>query len=514
MAVSSLGWRIAAIGVLGLLAAACSSRGSGAPAGTPEPSPTKSPMVFRPTFAYGPCEFALPEGQVDGKTAACGTLTVLERRDGTSQRTIGLAVAILRATGGVKLPDPLIYLSGGPGGSAIDNDMTLFTAEFAAPIQQQRDIIFFDQRGVGHSKPALACSEFRLLYFAQLLDADDPQNTALTQCRDRLKLGTDLAAYNSAASAADILDLADALGYDQYNLYGVSYGTRLALTAMRDAPARVRSAVLDSTVPLQSNLYADHAAAFESALGAMFDACAADATCRSVAPGLESTFYRLVARLNAEPEYVMVQDVGTGALYRTAIDGDAFLGILFQAFYVKDLLHALPLGIVQVSNGDTRMLSVLASYSSRRAGDSIGMYLSVQCAEEAHFNSAEALTPVRRASSTALLDGARAQTASILRECVEWGVPQAAAYENAAVVSDVPSLVLAGQFDPVTPPWYGRLAAETLSRGQFFEFPGVAHGVLDTGCAMDITAAFLADPLTAPDAGCIAAMPPLTFSDG
>jgi pimeloyl-ACP methyl ester carboxylesterase len=332
----------------------------------------------------------------------------------------------------------------------------------------------------------------------------------LAQCKWRLSTKSDLNAYTSANNAADIIDLADALGYQQYNLYGVSYGTRLALTAMRDAPQRIRSVVLDSTFPPQAHLYVNHAVNLERSLDALFDACASDATCRSVAPNLRGTFFNLVAQLDAEPAEVLVQDFASGGVGYMLVDGGGLLEIMFHSFYDTSLIPALPMGIMQVARGDTRMLSALASGSSRfNANWSLGMYLSVQCHEEAPFNAPDA---VAAASTARLTEDARASARSFIEECAAWGVPAAGAHENAAVTSDIPALVLAGQLDPITPPSYGREAAATLPRATFVEFAGFGHAVLSAGCPMDIVVRFLDDPAAPPDTSCSAAMPPLVFA--
>lgn len=493
--------------VAGALALACQEAGETTPTATA--TPTAEP-AFEASFAYGPCALVLPDGQEQGETVRCGTLTVLEDRGDPDEGTIELAVVILKATGLVPAPDPVIYLSGGPGGPALEYDMQLFDRQFARPIQRDRDIIFFDQRGVGRSEPALDCPEVDDVLF----DDEEEFHLALVECSDRLRAdGVDLDAYNSVENAADVADLARALDYQTYNLYGVSYGTRLALTAMRDAPDGIRSVVLDSPFPLQANLYADGAASFESSLRAVFDACDLDDECRSIARRnqLANTFFAIVDRLDAAPVTVEAEGVG-GLPYEVEIDGDGFMDLVFEALYDPFIIAELPAILVTIAEGNDGPLELLASYAAYfDYGSSLGMYLSVQCSEEVPFNDTDRIRAVRP-EYRRLDAAAREQIASVRAGCGVWNVSRGDTRENEAVESDIPTLVLAGEFDPITPPEYGRDTARTLSRSFVYEFRGFTHGVLDAGCPMEIVAAFLDDPDAPPDATCVDELPEFEFA--
>jgi pimeloyl-ACP methyl ester carboxylesterase len=187
----------------------------------------------------------------------CGFLVVPEDREKPDGAQVRLAVAILRREASDKAPDPILFLEGGPGARALDA-----AGASAGKINDKRDLIFFDQRGAGYSQPDLDCSEVDYLeseILAQNLShAEEIPHflTAFQACYDRLaEGGINLSAYNSAANAEDINDLLIALGYDQANLYGIPYGTRLALTVLRDHPERIRSVVLESTLPVQVDFF-------------------------------------------------------------------------------------------------------------------------------------------------------------------------------------------------------------------------------------------------------------------
>jgi pimeloyl-ACP methyl ester carboxylesterase len=497
------------------LAAAC----GGDSAKEPEPPPTLAPsptpgVQTNASFEYTTCPFDMPDGQVEGKTVSCGNLIVPEDRSDPASAEIKLAVAIFSATGPDEQPDPFIYLHGGPGGPALGYDSTILTKEDIAPIQEKRDVVIFDQRGVGASSPSLLCKELTRLQWGIFdPDADDPYLAALQQCHDRLvSSGVKLPAYNSAASAADIADLAAVLHYDTYNLYGVSYGTRLALTAMRDAPQHIRSVILDSTLPLQENLYSDEAVNFSETLEQLFTACAGDAACNAYAPDLRGTFTRLVNNLNARPMNVDVDD-GSGEFYTVPIDGITFTSIVYGAFYVTDLLRRIPELVVRTADGDAAPLGYLASLTGAYGNTlSTGAYLSIMCQEEVPWNSEDTVRPAAGGSFGFLTDFAKETVRSYQDRCSTWNVPAAPPLENEPVTSGVPALVMAGQFDPITPPSYGRLAAQSLSQAHFVEFPALGHATLYPGCPTQIVAAFLDAPQQAPDTSCVATMPGLDFS--
>ena len=243
-----------------------------------------------PVYEENPCPFPSLE------TVTCGTLTVYEDRTTPDSQTIQLAVAVIAAQSPDPEPDPIIYLEGGPGGSALIAVEGLLNH----PLRENRDLILFDQRGAGFSQPSLNCIEI-----------ESPntgfQRSPIESCYLRLQRdGINLNRYTSADSAADVNDLRVAMGYEQVNLYGISYGARLALTVMRDYPDSVRAAVLDSVLPPEVNRYERSASDTLTALRYFFDQCAADTVCQQAYPSLEHDFYVLVAAFNDTPAVVPV----------------------------------------------------------------------------------------------------------------------------------------------------------------------------------------------------------------
>lgn len=474
---------------------------------TPSASASATPAPLG--FQSAPCMFEAPPAQ----NVACGYLTVPESRVRGTGRTVRLPVAIFNTSSNDPEPDPIVFLAGGPGQDLLESVPDTFDL-WVAPLLAERDVILLDQRGAGFSEPSLDCPELNELDYDLLerqftVDEAVAQSVAAaTQCHDRLvNLGIDPSIASSAESAADLNDLRLALGYEQWNLYGVSYGTKLALTVMRDYPEGLRSVILDSTYPLQVNLYAEDPADFGRALRALFDSCAADAFCRAAYPGIESAFYETVRRLNERPVMVTLGAITGRPVEGALIDGDSFAAFVFQSLYSEDIIPLLPKAIFDTLAGDYIVLTVLADfYIASSEAISIGMHYSVQCGEEMSFTSLE--TALAAGAAYPELASYYEQSAkSTFAVCEAWDAYRAAAVENEAVKSDIPTLVLAGQFDPITPPDWGRLVASDLSRSFFFEFSGRAHGVAFAGdCPRAITDAFLANPERQPASGCIARM--------
>ncbi len=463
---------------------------------------------YEPRFEEGDCAFTPPLGH----DPTCGSLVVPENRDNPDGPEVEVAVAVFPSTADTPASDPIVYLEGGPGGNILEALQFEFDNRFG-PFLAERDVIIFDQRGVGYSMPSLDCPELRELQIELLDDAltaeeyNDAEAPAVAACQSRLAdEGVDLAAYNSESNAADVADLRIALGIDEWNLYGISYGTRLALTTMRDHPEGIRSVILDSTLPLQADLYVEGPANAQRSFDTFFAGCEADPDCAAAFPNLETRFYTLVDQFNAAPIDIEIDNALTGETYPGKLRGDDMVGLLFQSLYSEQVFPIAPDIIADAEDGDYSGLSRLASIAFVN-GDFItaGMYLSVQCNEEVAFTTAAAAE--ESAAAYPEVGAIWADADGEFADCDIWGAGTADPIENEAVVSGIPTLVVAGEYDPITPPSWGALAAETLDISYFYEFPGLGHGVT-TGdeCAQAIALEFLADPTAEPDSTCVATL--------
>jgi pimeloyl-ACP methyl ester carboxylesterase len=450
-----------------------------------------------------------------GYDVTCGWLTVPEdRTHPNNDNTIQLHVAIFKSDNPDAAADPIVYLEGGPGGDALEAIPFTFERRFA-PFLANHDLIMFDQRGTGYSKPSLACPENKELTFElieQDISAEEASQLgveALLACHDRLVAdGVNLAAYNSAQSAADLADLRVALGYDEWNLWGISYGTRLAQTTMRDQPEGLRSVILDSTYPLQANLLTDTPANVARAMDVFFAGCAADAACNEAYPNLKTTFYDTVAQLNEEKIILPLNNFLTGETYNGYFGGDDLVGVLFQSLYATEIIPDLPKLIYDVNQGETSNLSaLLSSFLLNTEFVSIGMQFSVQCNEENSFTTQDAVVAASAAHPelAGIFDYSPNLGVLTLSICDVWGAGTADPIENEPVTSDIPTLILAGEYDPITPPAWGQLVQENLPKAYYYEFPGTGHGVSLSGdCAIAVVESFLAEPINEPDTTCLA----------
>ncbi|MGY1857482.1 alpha/beta hydrolase [Modestobacter sp. SYSU DS0290] len=458
---------------------------------------------------WGACDFDVPAG-VD---LECGTLEVPADRADPDSGTISLAFGVVAAADDDPAEDPLVYLSGGPGQGALELVPAAF-GQLYEPLAQDRDLIVLDQRGTGLTEPSLACAEYSSWVRESLGSAEpveelaDQAAAALEECRQRLvDEGVDFADYDSAASAADLDDLRRALGHEQWNLYGVSYGTRLAQTAMRDHPEGIRAVVLDASYPIDVDLYEETPGNAARAIEALFAACAADAGCAERHPDLEQTVTDLVAQLDAAPASVTVLDPTTGERVQSPLDGAGFAGFLFQSMYSTELIPFLPEVVEAAANGEFGTIGLLLSAFTQQLDlVSVGQQLAVQCEEEVSFSDPDAVADA--AAEHPLVESFFASTPTmgpgIFDVCATWGAGEPGEGEDEALTSDLPTLVLAGELDPITPPRWGEQVAEGLSSSVLVEFPATGHGSVGTHeCAAQLTRDFLADPDSEPDTSCV-----------
>ena len=457
-----------------------------------------------PRFDEAECPFDLP---VFEDNIVCGYVEVPESRSEPDGPTIRLAIAILRSHSSSPLPDPVVYLEGGPGGSALDGVEFWVTTRF----RDERDFILIDQRGTGFSEPGLHCPEYEQMAadtFDEVFETDDEVRDFIVEvagdCRERLVgEGVNLAAYTSAESAADFADVRVALGYEEWNLYGISYGTRLAQTIMRDHPEGVRSVILDSTVALPAQAYEEGPLLAARAFGELFEGCAADADCNAAYPDLEADFYAFVEQTNEESIRVRLTNPYTGERVSVLLSGDDMLDVLFGALYDSSVIPFLPIILARAVDGDTRMLASYIDVQQKfqaEADFSLGMYYSVECSEELPFN--DYAVSVASAAEYPELQGFLINQFDF-DVCPLWGAAESNQLENESFESDIPTLIMAGQYDPITPPQWGQLAGETLANSYYFEFPGLGHGATIVDCPSQMAMAFVDNPAQPPDDACL-----------
>ena len=496
------------------LVAACSTTQTGTPAtGFPRAGTFQTIPCAQPNIAGFP-DLDFPAG------VQCGYLTVLENRAKPDGRRIRIFVMRAPAVSATSKRDPVVYLSGGPGGAG--------SFEVASMVKKglnaEREIIFVDQRGTHRADPRLGCPEWEQLGYDSVSLPFAAESTAaadvaaLKLCRDRWSAaGIDVAAYNSTENAADIAELRVALGIDTWNVYGVSYGSKLALIVLRDHPQGIRSVVLDSVSPPTNNIAQTWWSAPASSFKAIFAACAVQRACATAFPNLEADFTATVNRLDKTPAVARIKDA-SGTLVTVNIDGFSFAYTMIMASERGDASN-VPKMIADMARGDSG--AVAAAYLALRGPPEfpglggVGLALTVFCAEHANLTTEAAALAHAKTVLPAFPDRVlkvQPKQGRLFIQCPMFNVGVASPSVGAPIVSNVPVLILEGTFDAATAPEWVDLITPNLKNSQFVAFPFTGHFVLGKSrCATSIMASFLDNPMKPVDPTCAGQLT-LTFS--
>jgi pimeloyl-ACP methyl ester carboxylesterase len=513
-------WVTAAV-VLGLVAAGCSSDGGDAApdegATTAEETTTTAAEPIEwptPTFVEGECPMPLDEVELE---VTCGTVDVPENRLDPDSRTITLAVARIHSAAPDAAPDPVVQLEGGPGFPSLE-DVAAFSG---SAVLDRRDYVLWDQRGTGFSSPNLDCTETNDTVWEVFgttegaLDEYAAIEESLRECRERITAdGTDLDGYDTTQNAADLADLRVALGIDEWNLRGVSYGSALAIETLRNHPEGIRSVLLDSVVPPDAPFGAiGRGTSALRAFGELYDACAADEACAAAYGDLEALFTEAADGLDADPHETTVLDPKTGTERPVSITGRDLWAGLFNALYDESLIPALPAAAKAIAGGDNAIIDLIAEDGIPfAAGQHEGMTASISCSDRAALLDPDVVDPfvAEHPELEALVYLTVPETG-----CEEWDVEAQPTGFNDLLTdeeTDVPVLVMAGRFDPITPPEGSQRVAEALGT-ELLLFPNAGHGAVGSSpCSRDLWLAFLEDPTIAPDASCIDELGPPDFT--
>jgi pimeloyl-ACP methyl ester carboxylesterase len=418
------------------------------------------------------------EGPTD---AFCGTLPVFENRAAGSGRRLNLNIVVLPALSANGPADPLFFLAGGPGQAAAQ--LAPQVREMFRQVQRDRDIVLVDQRGTGKSNPLECRSQANTLR-----ELTEPDEIALARLRTCLEgYDADVRFYTTPIAMDDLDDVRAHLGYERINLYGGSYGTRAALVYVRQHGARVRSMILDGVAPTDMRLPLFTARDAQRALDKLLTACEADSSCRAAHPGLAARTRALMQRLDARPERVRVTHPRTGLMEEAVIDARLVATVIFGALYSPLTASLVPTLLARAEGNDFQGLLALAFASDGAPENmSVGMQLSVVCSEDAPGVTRADLE--REGQGTVF--GSHLLSGQV-KACEMWpkGTIDASYYQP--VVSDVPTLVLSGEVDPVTPPGWGDEVARHLRHARHITVPATGHGVVGTGCGQQLVKAFI-----------------------
>ncbi|WP_171074459.1 alpha/beta fold hydrolase [Nonomuraea basaltis] len=438
------------------------------------PVAADAPLVTASVAAYAPlvtasvaaeprdCPVAMPA------RTTCGFLVVPERRD-APERKIKVGYAVRRSIAKDREPDPVVYMSGGPGSASIQ------LTGFLSQMFPDRDVVTIEQRGGGYSEPALGCPETAAALLGQLRRPAADVAAAALECRDRLReQGVDLRGYNTKEIVADVVALRQELGYESWNLFGVSYSTRVMLDVAAADPQGVRAVVLDSFLPESVPWYDDA------------DRNLADTMARL---GVKDGFEAMSARLNAAPAQVPTTDPLLGRAFTARMTGDDVATIMAEALHEADVAAVAPELLPALAEGRDELLRPLAdAVGEGLVSHEFGLYHAVQCQDEVPFNT----FTTKSRLFTVNADKAVCDALQLPKSTPVNAAPKA------------PVLVLGGQYDPTTPTRTSKPAAEALPNGRFAEIPGAAHAVfLARECARRKIVEFVGDPAANTAAPCL-----------
>jgi len=422
--------------------------------------------------------------------AQCGELEVPEDRDRPDGRKLRIFAAVLPANTLTPKDDPLLILAGGPGQAA--SYLAPFAARLAE-LRRTRDIVLIDQRGTGRSSP-LTCQAFRPR------DDDvfetDPVPRARQCAQELAAQGVDAAQYTTTTWLADLEAMRSALGYARWNLWGGSYGSRVAQAYLRRHPDAVRTVTLDGVAPPDMVITLDVWHTREAALDAVFDACAASPACRRAHPDVADTLARIEHALGPSGRDLEIVDPRTGAVERHRVTFDVVLAALQPLTYNPETVSLLPEMLALAAAGDLAPLLAANPALSGNLAEQMNaaLHFSVTCAED--------VPRIRPGSEGEALAGlpTRRLAEQTIAVCGVWPRGRMPADFAEPVRSDKPVLLLSGGMDPVTPPAYGAAVATGFPNSRHVIARGYGHIVSPHACAPRLVSAFVA-------AGSVAKLP-------
>ena len=460
--------------------------------------------LSQPTWAieFTPCHLS-GSGGSGNLAALCGEWVQPLDPEKPNGETITLSVTKLPSTALEPAADAFTLINGGPGGSSID--MLVDMAGIASSFTRERDVIVIDQRGTGRSAP-MRCDA--LTDTTNEVDFEDI--VPLTEmCLQNLPWQPEF--FSTTVAVQDLENLRQALGYQQWSIYGVSYGTRVAMQYLRQFPDSVRSIVIDGVVPPDEVLGANIAMHSETALQQVFERCAQDASCNTAFPNLPADFAKLKADLKRAPVSTLINHPITGEPTDVELTYDHLAVWLRLALYGPETSSLIPLIIHEAAAG--KNYGSIAANALRLIDNltnalNYGMHNAVMCTEDAPFYNDQQID--MEALEATYIGSAMYKTLDAM--CSVWPQGPIHPQMKEPVTSDLPVLVLSGEFDPITPPAWGEAVMPGLSNAVHLVAPGQGHGTIARGCMPKLILEFVEDPKPQDiDASCLTHLAPSPF---
>lgn len=450
----------------------------------------------RPDIQLEDCQLSTPGVNIN-IPAKCGEYEVFEDRAAGSGRKIKLNLAVIPAVSRTPAADPVFYLAGGPGEAATQSFLSVYGA--LNQVNQKRDLVLVDQRGTGGSNP-LNCMEDE----STGLEDDLDTKTYLEDCL--LGLEADPHLYTTSIAMDDLDEIRQALGYEQINLYGVSYGTRAAMVYARQHPAQVRTLILDGVAPLDWTIGPTVAMDAQNALDLMLSNCLDEEACSTAFPGIKNEFQSVMEQLEDEPEHISLMHPSSGENTELTLTYDLMANTVHLLSYAPETMALIPLMVHQAyeyGNFTSLAAQTLSTNTLLSSQISVGMRFSVICSEDQPFYS-------QNPPSQGYLGD---QYERVFNEACEFWPAEAVSTDfKQALTSDIPTLLISGELDPVTPPRNGDQAARTLEHSLHIIVPYHGHGNLFRGCLPDLTVQFVETAsVDGLDTSCVQELKPAPF---
>lgn len=450
-------------------------------------------------FSYqNPCGFI--SGLEAREAITCSRIEVPEDHSKPDGRKIKIAYAVVKARKG-KANEAVIYFSGGPGGGSLNAGFIGFLAN--SPLTEKRDLVVFDQRGIQHSSALPDIGKG--VYKAMAADTDMGgerkliADVLIDYRKKAEEKGIDLGAYNSLQNARDVGLLMKKLGYGKYNLFGVSYGTRLARIIQDLYPEMLNTVILDSPNLMTDDFLIDRMKSFSAAAEKTFRACERDDRCRKANPDLEKDYVSVVESLKDDPVAVKAK---SGTFHINAQDAVYFLR---RQLYRTDALESFPRVLKALKDKDQKVLKEAVDSELADVEDgsfNTSMFLAVSAFESMDpANTPEAIEEMYR--KLPHFPAELAFFTNLYIEGMNWHGKRIEAGDRVFRMSAVPTVIFVNQYDPVTPPENGRYFQEKLRKSHLFIIDEGGHAGGNFPCKMKMMTEFMDDPGRKPDPSCM-----------
>jgi pimeloyl-ACP methyl ester carboxylesterase len=462
-----------------------------------------SGTLFAQERSQNPPKIQLETCRLNGwaEDVRCGRYEVYENRRTRSGRKIALKIVVVPALSQKPAADPIFYFAGGPGSSSTET-IARAGKTYLAGLRADRDLVFVDQRGTGGSNQ-LACTLYpdkndMSAYFSEVISLE-----RVRACKAELETKADLRLYSTPIAMDDLDEVRGALGYDQINLYGGSYGSTAALAYLRQYPQHVRTVTILGVAPPDARLPLPVIKGVQTALERTFSDCAADQRCHAAFPDPKGDLEAAIKLLEKGPATFQTVNPFTRQQQTVTLTRPVFGELVRTILYQPESARWLPLLLHQAAEGEFGLFASVSFQTFRAIEDLIarGMHFSVVCGEDVPFITDAALA--REKAGSFYGDG-RVQV--YRKVCEFWPRADVPAAAVTAVRSDKPVLLISGEADPVAPSWLASEAARHLPNGRhvmiphtghYFQFPCVDKLVtefvskgsakeLDTACATEI----------------------------